>query len=348
MINYKHKNGYYNISPMLSNPKFNFLVICGQGGVGKTFSAYHHVLSATIKNKAKFAILRLTDKAKQNLLSNGARELFDPLIVKKFKLEIRVRNDSIYYGKTIKTERIKKNGDVIEEEEFEYKGELCKVLALSDYYNDKGRAMFDASYNGTYYIVLDEMNRAAGERNTFNVIEALTEQIENLTRNTKCRVVVIMLGNNMHEASAIFQALNFIPNKPGVYRLPKRRAIIHLLEEDIEQKENRLGYVLNPNATRYKSVAQDEDIKKYIKPTKANARIVFIGKDNFMFTLTTTDVIRSFENNDAVQSAFQVSLYKNPFHKYAVNLARKYIEAIHARQYFFADEVIYYKVLNHI
>ena len=64
-----------------------------------------------------------------------------------------------------------------------------------------------------YHIAVDEFEREKGEKNTFNIVYALVNQLENMVRSTKERIKIFLMGNTLEEASDILCAFNFIPEK---------------------------------------------------------------------------------------------------------------------------------------
>ena len=79
---------------------------------------------------------------------------------------------------------------------------------------DKG-SIFDKDFlndpNMRYNIAVDEFEREKGERNTFDILYALVNQLENIVRSTKNRMKIFFMGNTLEEASDILCAFNFIP-----------------------------------------------------------------------------------------------------------------------------------------
>ena len=93
---------------------------------------------------------------------------------------------------------------------------MARVFNLSTFYSDKG-SIFDKDFlndpNMRYNIAVDEFEREKGERNTFDILYALVNQLENIVRSTKNRMKIFFMGNTLEEASDILCAFNFIPEK---------------------------------------------------------------------------------------------------------------------------------------
>lgn len=72
---------------------------------------------------------------------------------------------------------------------------MARVFALSTFYNDKG-SIFDKDFLNDltmrYNIAIDEFQREKNEKNTFDILYALTNQLENLVRSTKDRTKILL------------------------------------------------------------------------------------------------------------------------------------------------------------
>ena len=162
-----------------------------------------------------FYWMRLTETSKTKLLNNNAEKLIDPDIRRFYDLDLVTSGDNVY-----EVTKRDKSGKVVE------KKLMCRVMALSTFYNDKGSGLFDADFlkdpNMYYNICLDEMNKEKNERRTQDILYSFTNQLENLVRSTKKRIRVICIGNTLEEASDILAGINFIPNTFGRYKLHKK------------------------------------------------------------------------------------------------------------------------------
>lgn len=112
-------------------------------------------------------------------------------------------------------------------------------MACSTFYNDKGIGYFDNEYNGEYICILDEMNREQAEKNTFDIVYAFTNQLENVIRSTKTKVKIIMIGNTLEEASDLLANLNFIPDDFGRYKLKSKKAVVDYIKPNEKYLERR-------------------------------------------------------------------------------------------------------------
>ena len=227
---------WYSIRSLLGYDWALFLFLIGGREAGKSYATTEFFCRQWKKYKRPFYWLRLTDKSQDKLLKNNAEKLIDPDLRRKFNLDLTVLGDGVY-------EVLKRDakGSIKE------KVLMCRVLALSTFYNDKGSGLFDKDFlsdpNMYYNICLDEMNRELNERKSFDIIYAFANQLENIVRSTKQRVRVICIGNYLEEASDILCAFNFLPEKFGRYKLKKKRAVIEYIEPTETYLNRRKGTV---------------------------------------------------------------------------------------------------------
>lgn len=147
-------------------------------------------------------------------------------------------------------------------------------MACSTFYNDKGIGYFDNEYKGEYICVLDEMNREQSEKNTFDIVYAFTNQLENVLRSTKSNVKIIMIGNTLEEASDLLANLNFIPDGFGRYKLKRKLAVVDYIkpnEEYLKRRKEATANIMMGQASTFTNEIQiDRSLltnkRKCIKP----------------------------------------------------------------------------------
>lgn len=224
---YYNNKQWYNIRSLLGNKWASFYILIGARERGKSYSVQDYVLNQRINHDIPFVWIRLNEAATNKMLANNGAKMFEPLLVKKYHLEdIKVKAGTAYYGKDDK--------DV-----------LCRVLALSTAFNDKGSALFNAGLQEGINIVIDEFQLEKGQKRTFDVVYNLKMQIENLTRSQSEGVRVFFIGNNTEECSDILSLFNFIPIEFGVYKLKSRRCIIDYIPNTIAYNERRKQALAN-------------------------------------------------------------------------------------------------------
>ena len=223
-----YKDEWYSVNSILGNDWARFYYLLGGREAGKSYSVMKWTTNRKLKHpdNVKFYWFRLTEVSQKKLLGNGANDLIDPDLKRKFKLKTCTNGNIVY---TYQEEKCKdENGN--EKTKKINKKEFCRVMACSTFYNDKGVGYFDNEYKGEYICVLDEMNREQSERNTFDIVYAFVNQLENVLRSTKTKVKIIMIGNTLEEASDLLTALNFIPDGFGRYKLKRKKAVVDYIK----------------------------------------------------------------------------------------------------------------------
>ena len=193
----------------------------------------------------------MTENAARKLLQNNAEKLCDPDLRRKYNLDLITNGNNVY--EVTRRSKPDKNGKtkILE------KKLMARVYALSTFYNDKG-SIFDKDFlkdpNMRYNVAVDEFEREKGEKNTFNILYSLVNQLENLLRSSKERVRIFFLGNTLESASDILCAFNFIPEEFGIFKLKSKRCVIHNIEPSEEYKARRKGTIadiLMPTASTF-------------------------------------------------------------------------------------------------
>ena len=266
--------------------KWIFLVMCGGRGCGKTRSTQNYLLRRFFKKGKKCVWLRLTEPACRKLLGNNGRDFFDLTIVEYWRLadhKIETRGNCIF----------------IDGREF------CRICAISTFYQDKGVAGMSGHVTKRdpenraakreiknviekYEVVCcDEFNREArAEKRTFDITYAFVNQLETICRlDTNRRV--ILLGNTLSEASELLaECFRFIPDKPGIYRLHKKHAVIWSIEDSDKYKEarkNSIAGMLAPEESTFTNEISSDLELVTKKPLGSQTRIIrFAGNKYFV------------------------------------------------------------------
>ena len=280
---------WYSLRSILGNQWAIFYFLLGGREAGKSYAVTDFYVRQFKKYGRPFYWLRLTDASQKKLLNNNAEKLVDPDLRRKYGLDLVTNGDAVYEV----TERTTK-GKIAK------KRLMARVLALSTFYNDKGSGLFDKDFlndpNMFYNICLDEMNREKNEKNSFDIVYAFTNQLENLVRSTKQRLRVICIGNTLEEASDILCAFNFLPEEFGRFKLKKKRAVIEYIaptEKYLERRKGTIADILMPTASTFTNkIDTDTSLvnkKRLISPTFS---IVF--RKDLRFTMWDSNVIAEY------------------------------------------------------
>ena len=136
---------------------------------------------------------------------NNAAKMFEPILVRKYHLEnLKVKGDSIFINGLL----------------------LCRVYGLSNAYNNKGAALYDAHNFKGVNMIVDEMAFEKSQRKTFDVVYNLKMQIENIARNERENVKIFMMLNNTEEAPDVLAMFGLVPIEFGIYKLKRKHCVI--------------------------------------------------------------------------------------------------------------------------
>lgn len=292
----KQNSQWYNLRPILGH--FNWAIFaCLIGGreVGKSYSVTNFFVDQWKNKGIPFTWLRLTETAARKLLQNNAEKLVDPDLRRKYDLDLITSGNNVY--EVTKRTAPDKNGKtkILE------KKLMARVYALSTFYNDKG-SIFDKDFlddpNMRYNVAIDEFEREKGEKNTFDILYSLVNQLENLLRSTKERVKVFFLGNCLEDASEILCAFNFIPESFGIFKLKSKRCVIHNIAPTEEYKERRKGTIadiLMPTASTFTNkIDTDNTLINKSQLIAPNYVIKFTKDKGHWYTVWNSNIVTKY------------------------------------------------------
>lgn len=294
-----YKDEWYTINSILGNNWARFFYLLGGREAGKSYSVMKWATNRKLKkpDDVKLYWFRLTEASQKKLLAGGANDLVDPDLKRKFNLKTCTNGNCVYtYQEETYTD---KNGN--EKVKKVNKTEFCRVMACSTFYNDKGIGYFDNEYKGEYICILDEMNREQSERNTFDIVYAFTNQLENVLRSTKSRVKVIMIGNTLEEASDLLANLNFIPDGFGRYKLKRKKAVVDYIKPNekylLRRKEATANLMMGNASTFTNEIEIDRSLLVSKRRRYSPQYIVKFGKTkDTWFTVWNNNIISDYNN----------------------------------------------------
>ena len=300
-----YKGEWYSINSILGNDWARFFYLLGGREAGKSYSVMKWATQRKLKNpeNVKFYWFRLTETQQKALLANGAGDLIDPDLKRKYNLKTMTKGNIVYtYNERVEVNNKSGKEKVIKENVKEF----CRVMACSTFYNDKGRGYFDNEYKGEYIVILDEMNREQSEKNTFDITYAFVNQLENVLRSTKTKVKIIMIGNTLEEASDLLSALNFIPDGFGRYKLKRKQAVVDYIkpnEKYLERRKEATANLMMGNASTF---TNEIDIDKSLLINKRERKqpqyIVKFNKSKDTWFTVWNNYIVSDYNKEQVRS----------------------------------------------
>lgn len=284
---------FYSIRSILGNDWAIFYILLGGRQAGKSYSIIDFYIEQWLKDGTPFYWLRLKPKQVEKLLKNNADKLIDPDLRRKYNLnDLVVTSPNVYV--VTKRSAPDKNGKtkVLE------KKLLATVLPISTFYDDKGIGYYDKDYKGWYNIGVDEFQREANEKNTFDIMYALVNQLENLVRNTKTKVRIFFLGNTLQEASDVLCSFNFIPEEYGRYKLKKKRAVIDYIEPSEAYKKMREGSIadiLMPESSTFTNKIDTDYSLVYRGRLESPSYVIKFGKTkDTWYTIWDSNVIKKY------------------------------------------------------
>lgn len=236
--------------------------------------------------------MRLTERQAGKLLQNNAEKLVDPDLRRKYNLDLITNGNNVYQVKREDREVKHKDGTTEIKRVIVEKKLMARVYAISTFYTDKG-SIFDKDFlndpNMRYNIAVDEFEREKGEKNTFDILYSLVNQLENLVRSTKERIKIFFLGNTLEDASDILCAFNFIPEQFGTFKLKKKRCVIQNIEPSEAYKKRRSGTIadiLMPEASTFTNkIDTDTTLITKQRLTEPNYVVKFTKNKNSWFTI---------------------------------------------------------------
>ena len=291
---------WYNLRPILGNAnRAWFYLLLGGREAGKSYSVTNFLVDSFVNKGIPFTWLRLTDTQSAKLLTNNAEKLVDPDLRRKYNLDLVTRGTNVY--QVTKRSEPDKNGKtrILE------KKLMARVLALSTFYQDKG-SIFDKDFlndlSMRYHVAIDEFEREKGEKKTFDILYALTNQLENILRSTKSRMKIFMMGNTLEEASDVLCAFNFIPEEFGIYKLKKKRAVIHYIEPSEAYKKRRKGTIadiLMPTASTFTNKIDTDNTLITKESLRRPSYVIKFTKDEkSWFTVWNSNVVCPFKKEN--------------------------------------------------
>lgn len=300
-----YKGEWYSINSILGNDWARCFYLLGGREAGKSYAVMQWATKRKLRkpDKVKFYWFRLTETQQKALLSNGAGDLIDPDLKRKYNLKTMTKGNIVYTYQ--EEEHInEKTGKVTVNKV--NKQEFCRVMACSTFYNDKGRGYFDNEYDGEYICILDEMNREQSERNTFDIVYAFVNQLENVLRSTKTKVKIIMIGNTLEEASDLLSALNFIPDGFGRYKLKRKLAVVDYIKPNeqylLRRKDATANLMMGQASTFTNEIDIDRSLLVNKRQRVSPQYIVKFNKTKDTWFTVWNNYIVSDYNNEQVRT----------------------------------------------
>jgi len=181
------------------------------------------------------------------VLQNNGTSFFEPSLLLKYGVTVKVENDYVYFADT-------KKALIVENGEYDYEWhQVIRVMAISEYYKYKGNQFTDYDE-----VIMDELVRAKSAKKTFDIADAFRNFIENIARD-RSDVRCLIYANAVDELDDLRVLFGFmpLPGRFGVYYLQKTGvnfAIIEYLDDSAEWKLRKSKSMANLLGSRDDSV----------------------------------------------------------------------------------------------
>ena len=293
---------WYNLRPVLGYANWAwFFLLLGGREAGKSYAVTNFFVDQWKNKGIPFTWIRLTETQARKLLQNNAEKLVDPDLRRKYNLDLVTSGNNVYEVKRGYREIKHKDGTIERKKVIIDKKLMARVYALSTFYTDKG-SIFDKDFlkdlSMRYNIAIDEFQREKGEKNTFDILYSLVNQLENLLRSTKERIKIFFMGNTLEEASEVLCSFNFIPESFGMFKLKNKRAVIHNIAPSDAYKARRAGTIadiLMPDASTFTNkIDTDKTLvtkQRLVSPTSV---IKFTKSKSDWYTVWDSNIIRKW------------------------------------------------------
>ena len=322
-----------------------FFVLLGARETGKSYAVTNFFVDQFVNKGIPFVWLRLTDRQSQKLLQNNAERLVDPDIKRKYNLDLVTNGTNVYNVRREEKVIHHRDGTTTTENKIVEKKLMARVLNLSTFYTDKG-SIFDKDFlddkTMRYNIACDEFEREKGEKNTFDILYALVNQLENLVRSTKERVKVFFMGNTLEEASDILAAFNFIPEEFGLFKIKKKRAVIHYIapsELYLQRRKGSIADILMPSASTFtNAIDLDKSLITKDRLVAPVCIVKFTKNKNDWFTIWNNNIV-TFYNGEKGKPVFAMRPYLDEL--YSVDRMNAMIELFDTRSLQFRNMITF-------
>lgn len=248
-----------------------FFVFLGGRGAGKSTDIQRYLVKRWVNDGTVFTWLRLTDAEIKQLKKDNCKDAIEPVVKNKFPDvnwdNMRVKGDNLYIDGKL----------------------FCRFMALSTYYRNKGNALFNCDNDEWDYIFFDEMNKVEGARNSGDVTHQFKNTIETLLRTKSQKIKVFMIGNLEGLSSILAGCFDWVPleGKFGIYKVRRRKAVIHYFDDTAEFKKKKAEGTSNligsNHSTFTNQLLYDKKlIKKKVRLLSPEIRIKFSNEEQYI------------------------------------------------------------------
>lgn len=338
---------YYTLHSLLGIPWWTWAWIIGARGRGKSFSVLDTVLSYQEKYGAenvKCYYFRISDLSVKAMLSNKARKAIDAILVRKYNLELTTRANVLYNkGKPI----------------------IDFYALVSAAKTGKGVAEYDPEFLNKrpidaktgkpikrfIFMIIDEFMMAEGleKKSVGNPVEQFKIFVENILRDQEQldypAVRIFGCANAVSECSDFLaQLANFIPEKPGRFKLKRKHMIVdNVLNSEAylnKRKKSISADILDyKNDSNYTNVIKrdlETLMKKNRKLIRVTSLIKFDKDPERWFCLWDGKVIKKY-NGQRVNKNIILSMKRYLDENFYPERVKSIFEMYDARAFLYSD-----------
>lgn len=338
---------YYTMHSLLGIEWWTWAWIIGARGRGKSFSVLDTVLSYQKKYGAenvKCYYFRISDLSVKAMLANKARKAIDAILVRKYNLELTTKSNVVYNrGKPI----------------------IDFYALVSAAKAGKGVAEYDPAFLNKrpidpktnkpikrfIFLIIDEFMMAEGleKRSVGNPVEQFKIFVENILRDQEQldypAVRVFGCANAVSECSDFLaQLANFIPEKPGRFKLKRKHMIVDNVKNSKAYLEKRkksisadiLDYENDSNYTNVVKRDLESLMNKNRVLKKVSLLIKFDKDPKRWFCLWDGNIIKKY-NGQRVSKGKILSMKRYLDNFYNPELVKQIFERYDARAFMYSD-----------
>lgn len=303
-----------------------FFVEVGGRGAGKSTDAQRFLVKQWREKGVAFMWLRLTDAEIKKVKQNGARNAFEPVVVEQFPelRELKIKGDDLYcQGKL-----------------------LCSFKSLSTFQNDKGTALYNALIDNWSYVMLDEMNKAAGSRSSGDPVYQFANAIQTILRTKRSKIKIFMIGNLEGLSSMMAGVFNWVPleGKFGIYKLRKKKAVIQYFDDTEafkKEKAESTSSLISSSASTFTNVLayNSELIRKHERLVKPAYRIRFAEDSYVVWDSQQLNQIitRDDPEKPLLPVPYVIAMERYLDFRYDKRLKDRVLQMVNMRQYCFRN-----------
>lgn len=313
--------------------------LIGSRGRGKSYSVMETFLQYAKKygqENVKCYYFRISDLSVKAMLANGGQKAIDPLLVRKYNLDLSVHADTLY-----------NNG-----KPFIYFYPLVSAAKKG-----KGLAEYDPEFltperkDRFIFIIIDEFMMADGveKKSVGNPVEQFKIYIENILRDQEqldyAPVKIFGCANSVSECNDFLaQLVGFIPERLGRFILKRKHTVVDNIpnsEEYIKKRANSVGAdLLNyTEDANYTNVLKRDLtlLKPKSQPLKRfDGVIKFSKQTQNWYEVWDGNIIRSYHNNTFKKNQV-IAMKRYLDNSFNQDLVNSVIERFDAQGFIYSD-----------